>query len=663
MRAGAPTAWTPESKPIWLIELGCPAIDKGANAPSLFTDDKSAESAPPPFSSGARDDLIQRRTLEAYLRYWDADGEHNPTSALTGRHMIERAFLWAWDARPYPAFPTLRDVWSDGGAWRRGHWLNGRAGLSMLGEVVSDLCARAGVDVDASALVGALSGYVVDAPLDARAALEPLMAAYDFSACERDGAIVFLHGDDAAPVDVALGELTGETIAERFAQRADAADAPIEARVRFIDAERDYLIGVASARRLDRAEGGVVSVDAPLVLGADASERIAQRVLADHRAAAEALSIELGPARLALEPGDRITLAGGADTFEITRIDDGATRGLDLRRARALVPPHAQIGEPSAPVLTSAPTPAASILDLPPLPNAESETRPLAAIYASPWRGAHELFSGDVLTRRAIAYQPAIMGELLWAFWPGPVGRWDDGNVIRVTLYGGSLASATSDAVLNGDNVFAIESADGEWEVVQARVCDLVGPNTYQLSGFLRGQLGSAHAMRAPHPVGARIVKLDTRLARVEIGPHEWNEPLTFTAPPANTVATDARAEHFTLTLPHAALRPWAPAHLRARRTPGGDVAISWVRCARLGGDSWGPGDPPLGSAPESYVLNILDGDDLKRSVNVTMPAYLYGVADQTADFGAPPASLRLRVAQMGENGAPGLNKELTITL
>jgi HK97 family phage major capsid protein len=44
-------------------------------------------------------------------------------------------------------------------------------------------------------------------------------------------------------------------------------------------------------------------------------------------------------------------------------------------------------------------------------------------------------------------------------------------------------------------------------------------------------------------------------------------------------------------------------------------------------------------------------------------PAYLYGAADQIADFGAPPASLRLRVAQMGENGAPGLNKELTITL
>ena len=63
-------------------------------------------------------------------------------------------------------------------------------------------------------------------------------------------------------------------------------------------------------------------------------------------------------------------------------------------------------------------------------------------------------------------------------------------------------------------------------------------------------------------------------------------------------------------------------------------------------------------------MVEILDGGGLlKRSVNVSTPGYLYGAADQTVDFGALPASLRLRVAQIGENGASGLNKELTITL
>ena len=63
----APTAWAPRAKPIWLTEIGVPAVDKGANEPNVFPDPKSSESAIPPFSGGSRDDLIQVRALEAIL--------------------------------------------------------------------------------------------------------------------------------------------------------------------------------------------------------------------------------------------------------------------------------------------------------------------------------------------------------------------------------------------------------------------------------------------------------------------------------------------------------------------------------------------------------------------------------------------------------------------
>ncbi len=117
------------------------------------------------------------------------------------------------------------------------------------------------------------------------------------------------------------------------------------------------------------------------------------------------------------------------------------------------------------------------------------------------------------------------------------------------------------------------------------------------------------------------------------------------------------------MILPHAATRPWAPAHLRAKRMTSGDVVVSWVRCARIGGDSWGAGEPPLDAPSEAYRLDILDGEVVKRAVTTPSPSYLYEAVDQIADFGAPPASLRVRVAQIGASGASGLNKELTITL
>jgi hypothetical protein len=86
------------------------------------------------------------------------------------------------------------------------------------------------------------------------------------------------------------------------------------------------------------------------------------------------------------------------------------------------------------------------------------------------------------------------------------------------------------------------------------------------------------------------------------------------------------------------------------------------VRCARSG-DAWGAGEPPIGAPAESYRLEILDGATVKRAVTTPSPSYAYAAADQIADFGAPPASLRLRIAQFGPDGSPGVNTELTITL
>ncbi len=86
-----PTAWVPQSKPVWFTEIGCPAVDKGANQPNVFYDPKSSESTLPHYSSGARDDAMPRAYLEATLGYW-GDAANNPVSTVYDGPMI--------DARP-----------------------------------------------------------------------------------------------------------------------------------------------------------------------------------------------------------------------------------------------------------------------------------------------------------------------------------------------------------------------------------------------------------------------------------------------------------------------------------------------------------------------------------------------------------------------------------
>lgn len=76
--AAGQSAWVPGSKPVWLLEIGCSAVNKGANQPHVFNDKKSIDAALPYHSDGTRDDLIQRRYIEAFLGYYEATNEPRP---------------------------------------------------------------------------------------------------------------------------------------------------------------------------------------------------------------------------------------------------------------------------------------------------------------------------------------------------------------------------------------------------------------------------------------------------------------------------------------------------------------------------------------------------------------------------------------------------------
>jgi hypothetical protein len=57
---------------------------------------------------------------------------------------VARAHAWAWDARPWPAFPHDLKRWSDGANWQKGHWLTGRLDAAPLDLVVAEICETAG---------------------------------------------------------------------------------------------------------------------------------------------------------------------------------------------------------------------------------------------------------------------------------------------------------------------------------------------------------------------------------------------------------------------------------------------------------------------------------------------------------------------------------------
>ncbi|MGH7028008.1 baseplate multidomain protein megatron, partial [Brevundimonas sp.] len=532
VRSAVPTAWVPGMKPIRLTEFGCAAVDRGGNAPNLFQDSKSSENALPPFSTGARDDRMQRRALEAVLAHFEAI-ENNPVSAVYGGRMVEGGDAWCWDARPFPAFPARGEVWADAGAWRAGHWLNGRMG-GEAADLVAALLKRGGLADEAfeiGALDGEIAGYVVDRPMRTRDALESLLEALGATAAERGGRIAVL-GEAAAGLT-----LTAEALALPDEGASVVADRSLEprpgaARVRFIDEAADYQTGSVVVR--GGGDGGGVDLELPAVCGAGVAGALARRTLATTGGETDRLTVKLGPLEaLRLEPGEVVKVEGRAGDWRVTRLDVNEQPSAVLEPVVVVRADEAPMDwrPGDGPAVVGAPF--LRLLDLPPLPGAEGDGRPVAAVAAEPWApmAVHGGASVDALTSRATVERPTTVGVLTEAVGRGVVGRWDEANAITVRVEGRAPESLTAAGVLGGGNALALETAAG-WEVVQYRRAELVGGEVWRLSGLLRGQQGSEEATAAGAVVGAVVVFLERDMARAEVAAGERGLPRVWRAGP-----------------------------------------------------------------------------------------------------------------------------------
>lgn len=638
VRSASPTGWVPGSKPVWLTELGCGAVDKGANQPNIFGDDKSAESGRPYCSSGLPDPLMQRQVLRAHQAWW-GDVANNPAGMVD----LERIYHWTWDARPYPAFPAQTEVWADGVNHRTGHWLTGRLGGLASDELGTAIAGEHGVALSAEGALPFVGGYVLGTATTARDALEPVLAVTGLSLRNRAEGLHLgsaRHGSATVLEPDALAQGEGAAVSRR---RGDAAEAPGRLALSYVDRERDYLTGTVTA--LARGDGPLAGEVLGLVLDGTGARLAAERMLDGRSGQHETLELELPPAALALEPGDLIEIAGLAEgPFEISEIRDGALRRVTARTVPAgtAVATGADRAMNGGGIFVRS-LPVVTVAHLPPLPADPVRTRLVAGSYASPWPGALQIV--DDTTGAAVLElgRRGLLGETVTALQAGPTAVWDGSQALEVVLHAGHLASAEPLAVLAGSNRVAIETDSGGWEVVGFAEATLVSPGRYRLSGLLRGLDGTGPAM-GPVSVGRRVLVLDGRVGSVPVEAGLLGEAREF-----RVYAGSSDIEGTTLSVgtTMAPALPLPPVHLRAERDGSGDIAFGWVRCSRADGDGWGSAESPLDHVPELYRLTIFDGVTVVRVLDCAVAGAGYSSAEQTADFGALPSAFTFTVAQL----------------
>lgn len=671
---GASTSFVPKAKPIYLTEIGCPAVARGANQPNVFPDPKSVENALPYFSSGARDDLVQRRLIEAYLNRFDPASPgfvaaDNPTSPHYAGRMVEASFIapWSWDMRPFPAFPRQTSLWADGENWLRGHWLNGRLEGVPLRELIGMIVADFELEAPALGEVeGFVNGYAIERPMSARAAIEPVVEAFSLTFAAQRGRMSLLSRPGVPRALVAEDLVPGPDEALIETARAQASEVPARLSLGFVDDEDDFRTRVVAAIADGTGSRREAALETALCLPRAQAQRLAERRLASLHAARERLTFRLPGRMLDVETGDALTLptASGLRDVIVSRLEDGDFRtieALPLYRASEDVlsgidtlPPEA--GVPALPGAAFA-----TLLELPIA--RESGGLVSLAVRADPWRGPYALIAASGAAQTlASAVVPARVGQTMAAMPPGPLWRWDRVATLDITLAEGALASASEESALAGANALALVAADGSIEIVLFREATLIGLNRYRLAGLLRGIGGSEGAAERTLPAGSLAVVLDDALVDAGLGNEALGQTRSLAVLPAGRALGDATQVSLGVSVTGTALAPLAPVRPSARREAGG-VHLSFIRRARLGGDNWELYEVPLAEAREQYRLEILAGTSVKRTLTLGEPGCLYPSADELADFGAPQAALGLRIRQISDLVGPGAACEAIVPI
>jgi hypothetical protein len=629
-------------------------------------------------------DQTAAAAVQVAALFGSAQAANNPVSPVYGGRMVRLAdcAAWTWDARPYPFFPELGEVWTDGPNWRLGHWLTGRLGAVSLAALVRALCRRAGLPedrIDVSGLWGGVEGYLVTALESPRASIATLARHFGFDAAESEGVIRFVMRergpvavvapDDMVPAG-AQGGASGEVLE---LTRAQETELPQVLKWTVARADEEYDTAVVEAARITAGSTRVTAESFPLAAPPEEAARRARRALAEAWVGRETAAFALPPSRLALDPGDVVQLAheGRLVDYRITGIADAGFRRIEaVRQDRAVfaLPP-----EPPRPVRLPRPpvwgAPEVVLLDLPQLSAEQPAHAPLVAAHARPWPGRIAVWRSageDGFELVTSLGSRARIGSLVADLYPGPTSRFDLGNAAVVDLLSGTLASVTDLALFGGANALAVESAPGVWEVLQAGAAELLTPGRYRLTRLLRGQRGTEWAMGDPTPAGARVVAIDAALASLPIGEAELGLPAIWRIGPALRPPSDESYAATSFTPNGTGLRPFSVVHVeqpwRTAREPG-DLVIRWTRRSRsLASDGWD--GVPLAEESESYEVEILDGANVVRALESTAPRVTYAAAEQIADWGGllgPGDTLDLRIFQLSALVGRGTPASVTL--
>lgn len=397
-----------------------------------------------------------------------------------------------------------------------------------LASIVADIHARCGHapgDYDVSALEGIdVAGLVLASQGYTGAdAIDTLRTPYFFDRAEYDGRIHYVPR--GAPV---VASLTLDDLVEApdESTRSDPITYPRKLHLKYQSEAVQWEVTQVTSERVtpDVRVVGEESTEVPVVLTAEQAQTIVAKLHKVSWADADGEVKFSVPSRwLRLVRGDCIglTLRGKTRRLRIVQTDDAdgvrdLTCRIDRQSAYSAVVTVIPVPEPSPTVGRYPGETVLAVLDIPALTDAQDVLGYYVAGSGAraAWRGYQAQRSTDggaSFAEAATSTSTAVVGTLLDAVPAASPWYTDTTNAVRVQLVRQTqeLAGLTDAVFMQRGGAFALQAADGSWEVLQYRDAVGEGDGIYALTHLHRGQLATAPAA---HAAGARFVLLSTAL-------------------------------------------------------------------------------------------------------------------------------------------------------
>lgn len=665
VESGSPTSWTPQSKKIIFSEFGCPTVDKGTNQPNVFVDPKSSESFYPYFSNQKQDLLIQKQYLKALYEYWN-DALNNPVSSVYSDSMldIDHSFVWTWDARPYPAYPYLNQVWSDGYNWNLGHWLTGKLGSLYLYEIVQYLCDQSSVECDITAIVlpKIVKGYYVDQIISNREIIDILIDIHNVAVIDSGGVLKFfpkLKTESVASItrdDLVLKDEKEAIEILRYFE----LDIPKAVNVNYINIINDYNTGSVRRETLIGNSQEIVSVNLPVSMTQSDAENIAAFMISEFVMKRDAVSLTLPLSFMYLESGDVFTLNYQDKDYLLQAIQVTISNVVEIQAVSysAEVYDYTEIfsvNEMNAPNLNVITAIDILFLDIPTLRLLEAAEPTLPRVAVNHFMKKSYVNIYDIQEDGSKVFQKTITkkaktGTLATDFYGKKPYKWQINEIwVFVNKNAALSANITESQVMNGGNTCLVyNSITGGWFVFQYSSHELAdsATNKYRLYGkFNHGIYGTyKHNIKGDFiALDAPVIFLqgDTGLTTIPFIEADRVIDNDYSYGPSIKGSDSVYYTDTTQNFNFEFLKPYSPVHLKAARESNDDITFTWVRRSRsiYAESDWiNPGDNLLGEISESYQGTIYDNTGmspvLRRVFSASAQTFTYTAAQQAADGG-----------------------------